>query len=163
MRTGQYRRCPRVSSLEAAEDIADRIDSNIQPGLAHEMDQYLAAAQFLNRKYQPRHRAAIADADTSDGVQITHEAAPVDGDAVSRPCPLGFPLHSRKRIVSVFIEGDNGTVRNPFIAVERLEHFEQSAVLNLISTPLSFFPVLAPSHFAFFSYTLPCHGPIGPI
>src|SRR6185295_15063662 len=52
MGPGQYRGRPWIGSLEAAEDVTDGVDADIQPGLAHQMDQDLAAAQLFDRKYQ---------------------------------------------------------------------------------------------------------------
>jgi hypothetical protein len=40
--------------------------------------------RLFDGKHQPRHGAAIADADAPDGVQIAHEAALIDRDTVQR-------------------------------------------------------------------------------
>ena len=78
MGAGEHRWCFRIATLEPTEDVADAVDMNFQSGLAHEMDQHLPAAQFFDRKNQPRHRAPVADADAPNGIQVAHQAALID-------------------------------------------------------------------------------------
>ncbi len=77
MRPCQDRWCSPIAAFEATEDVADGVDSDCQTGLAHQMDQNLAASEFFNRKYQPRDGAMIANSDAPNGVQISHQAAVV--------------------------------------------------------------------------------------
>ena len=63
MRARQDRWRAWIGSFPSAEDVADRIDMNFQPGLAHHMDQELAAAELLDGEHQSRDGAATADAD----------------------------------------------------------------------------------------------------
>src|SRR5581483_2466419 len=76
MRAGEHRRT--VGAFEAAEDVADAVDVDLEPGLRHQMDEQLPAAQLGHGKNEPRHRAAVADADSRDRVEIGEQALSVD-------------------------------------------------------------------------------------
>src|SRR5687767_10207301 len=60
------------------------------------MNQHLATAQFFYRENQASDRAAVADADASDGVQIAHQTALVDGRQGGRTMcrRSGYAFHS---------------------------------------------------------------------
>ncbi len=91
----QHRRRFCIAAFEPAEDVADGVDVDFQSGLAHQVDQYLPAAQFFDGKYQTRHTAAVADADAADGVQVAHETALVDGGQGGWTVCRGQALHSQ--------------------------------------------------------------------
>src|SRR5258706_11125630 len=79
MRAREHRRCFGIVASQAAEDVADTVDAHFQSSLAHQMNQHLPAAQLFDGKHQPSHRAAVADPDTADGIEVAHQAAWVDG------------------------------------------------------------------------------------
>ena len=77
VRPGQHRGSflPR---RQPSEDVADRVHVHVETGLVHQVDQQLTGSQLVDGEDQPRDRAALAQTDARDRVEVAQQPIFID-------------------------------------------------------------------------------------